>query len=310
MNIFKNTTLFKRRLVEKIICLIGAIVLFLYVSGEEENTVEYTVPIKIKNISEKLSVSRISSKQTTVILRGPSKSFSIVPLEIEAFIDATNAPEGQHKYNVVISGKMPKNIKYTFTPSYVDVMFEPVIAKRVPVKANITSKLPLGVVIDEYKIDPGYIEISGAKSIVDNISFLYTEPFELSQTNENFSLTLSVMSEDELKLGTDKINVHFSLTTDVAMKEFKSIEPDIYGLTENLYVKSKPKIKSVILEGVSADIEKLDLTNFSLILNLGGISTPGKYTNIQITENLPEYINMVSIEPKYLTVVIGEIKKK
>lgn len=116
----------------KLICLIMSIILFSYihfdwqVSSPSQNTIEYSMDIKLTNIPSALTIAHIDHKNAIISFSGDKNVLSSVMSDISIYIDVSDATEGVNKYNLSMKNAslLPVDVGFTLTPKYVNITFE------------------------------------------------------------------------------------------------------------------------------------------------------------------------------------------
>ncbi len=159
-----------------VIGLISIIAAFLLAALNNSPTVKTAelpqgVAVSAANLKEGLSANFGSQKRISVIVRAPRQTWEKLKSEdFAASINAEQLAEGTYDVTVAVTSTNPEAKIIRVKPSHVTVTIEPVIRKTVPIVARYTGKAANELVPGDPIIDPEKAEVTGPKSIVDDIS--------------------------------------------------------------------------------------------------------------------------------------------
>ncbi len=153
-------------------------------SGKQLSLISVTTPIDFRNIPENLVLMNASAEKVEVQITGRRRLVSgVQPEQVEAFLDLKGITFGDHQ--LVLnqdSIELPLGLEVVrLTPPAVRVAMEQRVEKRVAVKPTLEGSLPAGYQIDEVNVRPQSVKVSGALSILQATSSLFTEPIDLAK---------------------------------------------------------------------------------------------------------------------------------
>ncbi len=184
-----------RNWIEKLVSLLLAVLLWVYVTGQQKSEMSFTVPLELANIPASVEVVNEPPSYITIRLRGNSRELSSTkPGKIKVILDLKNVKEGTNVYHVSRDQvTLPRGLTVTkINPTKLVIKTEKVIEKKVPVTLDIKGSL------DGYEvnIDPNTVSIKGIKSQVKITKVVKTKPLDLS----NFYLEPGKMVKKSLEL--------------------------------------------------------------------------------------------------------------
>ncbi|NUK31873.1 YbbR-like domain-containing protein [Parageobacillus sp. VR-IP] len=230
----------------------------------------YTVPIKYKDISDKLKVNIQPSTAKVTIREKVSKDFHVGV----AFINKNKVPEGYaveqpvvKPNSVMITGakelidsissvtatvnlegatdtitQESKVIVYDHSGRVLNIHAHPSIvkvtvpikspSKTVPLKINRTGTLPEGVNIVEIKTVPDEVTIFGPKEKIDSIQFIDGLTIHLDEITEDRTLEMAVPLPEGVKsVDPSKVKIHIDVQKEET-KTLKDVPIHVLGLGE------------------------------------------------------------------------------
>ena len=172
MKIIDNKNLFY-----KIFSLVLAVLLWLYVSNQENPLTEqmFTVPLEIRDLSQTLVISEQPSF-VKVRIEGQRQELSTVTTrDIHAFLELEGTDAGLHLMDVNVS--VPgKTRLVAVTPTNINVNVETVAFAQVPVVVSFANENPAkGYMALPVVLNPTRVEISGPQEKLKNIKQVFVE---------------------------------------------------------------------------------------------------------------------------------------
>ncbi len=212
----------------KLLALIFALILWLYVGIEKNPVVEHTiqVPVSIINLAEDKTAT-LSSDTIRLTVRGRETKLSAVnEQDFRAVLDLKNKDVGEHQVDVKING--PSMIKITkLDPEQVSVHIEQREGMRMKVSILRSGTLPEGVTLKNLSVDPGEVFVSGNLNMLSQISSVGVA-VDLSQLTENVDKEVPVVFFDkdgtrieaeEIKAYPSRIHLQATVEQNVIEKE-------------------------------------------------------------------------------------------
>jgi YbbR domain-containing protein len=173
----------------KIVSLVFAVILWFYVNSRGGAEMDVAVPLELKNVPARLVVVGDMIDEVTVRVKGRDRILQeIVSTPIHAVLDLTEAREGDHPYFLDSSAiAVPANLQIIrISPQRILVHLEQRLKKDVPVSVSVYGKPAPGFRIGLVEADPASVRVEGARSIVDPLSQLVTEPIDVTGAQKTF----------------------------------------------------------------------------------------------------------------------------
>jgi YbbR domain-containing protein len=178
--ITKNPTL-------KVISLILAIILWVFVKSKSGGEVGLVVPLEFYRVPASLIVSNVTDEAINVRINGSFMQLQRLPTrEIRARIDLSRARPGTNSFDILPDNfNISKTLDITqISPSSVKVELDRVVDKIVHVKAVVKGRPARGYRITKISVDPPYINLQGARSQLMGLKEVLTEEVDISGLKE------------------------------------------------------------------------------------------------------------------------------
>ncbi|MCP4130450.1 MAG: YbbR-like domain-containing protein [bacterium] len=282
----------------KAACLLCSVALWLYISTTKTGEVKFRIPINIKNLPAKMIVSKQTRKHVVVVLSGKKEQLSNVEVKnIKPYVSLKRPRVDKlTKYSIqleLVKREFPADVKIALTEKTVDIMVEKKSVKKVKIIPKITGTVKEGCIIGRKKILPEYVEISGAKSVIDKIDYIYTE--DVSIDNESSDVVQSV----ELNKEGFNNNIHIK---DTVIKVVVPIMEygELYSLEVPVIIRNvtsdyryrvvTPYVKVYMK---SSEDKKIVVDDIDAFVNIGPVNVKAlmaKMKTVKIRKELPVHI--------------------
>ena len=203
----KNPTL-------KVISLILAIILWIFVKSKSGGEVGLVVPLEFYRVPANLIVTQVTDEAINVRINGSFMQLERLPTrEVRARIDLSRARPGTNSFDILPDNfNIPKTLEVTqISPSSVKVEIDRVVDKVVHVKALVKGRPARGHRITKISVDPPYISLQGARSQLTGLKEVSTEEVDISDLKETVEVEAPLRIADlRLKKAvkrTVKVNV-------------------------------------------------------------------------------------------------------
>jgi YbbR domain-containing protein len=188
--------------------LLSIIIAGLYwgvtVTEEKENK---TIPAEVKftDVKEGYSIVgpdahtkvNVEISATTEVLR------KITSDDIKVVISAKQFKEGPFVYELTENDvTLPSSVTFVnIFPKVLELQLDKNVVKTIPLKPQFTGKLKNGKSILFYEVDPPEVEVYGPRTIVESLKFIPSQPIQLSDKENNFTIpVVPIIDDPELKV--------------------------------------------------------------------------------------------------------------
>lgn len=196
--ITKNPTL-------KIISLILAVILWVFVKSKSGGEVGLVVPLEFYRVPSNVIVTQVTDEAINVRVNGSFMQLERLPTrEIRARIDLSRARPGTNSFDILPDNfNIPRGLEVTqISPSSVKVELDRVMEKVVHVKPTVKGRPARGYRIRKISVDPPYITLQGARSQLTALTEVSTEVVDISGLKETVKIAAPLRIGD-LRLKKD-----------------------------------------------------------------------------------------------------------
>jgi len=174
----------------KLLSLVFALILWMFIMGERHLEVGYTVPLELQKIPKSLIIANQVPSLIDVRISGPrTLLMKVSPNDISITVDLSDLKPGLTTFKRLEERlNLPSGMRVTrVSPSFVDIRLERRKQKKVPIKVVLAGDPDPGYRVVGLRALPDKVSISGAESEIKSISEVMTEPIDLKGVTENFS---------------------------------------------------------------------------------------------------------------------------
>jgi len=238
--------------------------------------IKKTIPIKPENFRLSLGRSLYSSslKYYPKDIRIVGKKINISKVSGIIILDEIRNP-GNYRKNLPVfvvdkDNKQVNNI--TIDPPFISVEYtiRKLPVKKVKIKATFINKLDDNLILKETSINPDSVSISAKPNILKDISYLITEPIDLSKVSNSVKQWKYIFSKEKgVLIDPDRVEV----TLKLSQKEFK---------------------KTIIVNLFSPD-PKLSISPATIEVNIGYFKTkiPNEIYKIKISNENDDPVKII-----------------
>lgn len=174
----------------KITAVVMAVILWFFVTSKGQSEMTLDAAIELKNIPAGIESVNQSATSVSIRVRGQERLLkSVKPSDIHVYVDLSKARKGRGTYYISKDDvKAPSAMTVlNITPSSVSIILEETVKKTVPVHPDINGTPRKGFLVRSIEIKPSEVVIEGAKTEINRVNFLKTEPIYISETDETFT---------------------------------------------------------------------------------------------------------------------------
>lgn len=216
------------------------------VPGEQSTETITNIPVNVYYDTENLVVSGIPSN-VEITLKGPLTHIQSAKAlkNFEVYVNLTKAKVGKQKVKLKVRNLSDK-LTATVNPSSVNVSVQEKITKEFKVEAEFNkSQIEEGHSAGQPVVEPDKVKITGAKSVIDRITYVKAVLEEKNKLRETFK---------------DKANIQV-LDKDLNKLTVK-VEPETVEITIPVTINSKTVPINIVRNGTAPEgvtIESIDI---------------------------------------------------
>lgn len=175
----------------KLLSLLFAIVLWLFIVGEQKLERGFSIPLELKNLPEGMMVTSEVPSHIDVRIIGPRTLLVNQDTEeLSIGVDLKGLKAGVTTFRRLEDRiNLPGGMRVSrLFPSYVDIKLEEVLERNLPVKVVFEGQLPAGLEVAELQLAEQTVTVAGARSEVVKLREIRTEPVVLTDQLETFNV--------------------------------------------------------------------------------------------------------------------------
>lgn len=180
----------------KLVSLVLALMLWMFIMGERRLEVGYRVPLELQNIPKELMVANEVPSLVDVRVSGPrTLQMKVSPNDISIIVDLVDLKPGLTTFKQLEERlNLPSGLRVTrLSPSFIDLKLERIKQKLVPVKVALAGEPLTGFKVHNVRVVPDEVIIEGGETELKSISEVTTEEVNLNGVNEGFSLIVPLV---------------------------------------------------------------------------------------------------------------------
>jgi len=232
----------------KLLSLLLAFILWAIIYNSKTGELKFRVPLTFSNLSSKLVVSKKSSPYIIAIVKGKNDYLkSVSSKNLKAVVDLRKVSLNTYKkYFVKLErNDLPENIQISLKNNYVKLLVEKKITKKIKITPDITGTVKTGTLLGKIRITPEYINITGAQSLLKNISSISTSEISIDGKSEDIKTDVLIKKIDGKSIKYSETNVKIFIPI-ISYAEVKIITTPIIiknSLNPYLYTIKEKKVK-------------------------------------------------------------------
>jgi YbbR domain-containing protein len=219
----------------KVLALLLAIILWVYVMNEQNPPVEQTANIKleVRNVSTGLAVTE-SPDTIKIRFRGPRGILAGLRVQdISVYVDATGQVEGDHALTVKTA--LPNALEIIeVSPGTANIKLERQISRQFNVVPKFSGVPTPGTVINTTVISPSAVTVTGPRSKVDAVEAILV-PIDVNGLNRNISQEGTPRAYakngavlEQLSINPGKVQIEITILQGILAKVV-DIKPVVFG---------------------------------------------------------------------------------
>lgn len=265
-----------KNLAAKILCMIMAIVLWMYVMNEQNPPLEasFTIPLEVKNLASNYTLID-APESVKVKVRGVRSVIATISAnDISAYIDLKGVSDGRQQ--VKIMAVVPPSVELVdVTPDKASLRIDVTTSRQIPVEVRYTGNLPENVAMGKVAITPDAVTVDGPKSLLDAIDKAVVQ-INMSNRSADFAGNFNVVVVNKESKELEGISVSPLEVTVAAQliaidKKYVEVKPTFTGgLPAGMVIKQlivdPPRVE---LTGPKALVDTIDVVTTEPIMVSG-----------------------------------------
>jgi YbbR domain-containing protein len=295
----------------KIISLLVALLLWLYVTAQQAQMQGFKVPLELENIPDSLTVMQEVPPAVDVTVSGTKSDLLKLRFfsKMRAVVDCSAQKRGTVSMPLSAANlRIPRDVRpgevSIESPRSLVLTFEPVVRRYVPVQAAFAGELGKDLTFAAPPvIVPDRVLVSGASSAVAGVSSVSTEEIALPVKPGKISREVAIsLGGRRAAAVPPKVLVEVEVSRR-AVRTFESVTPTVLQADEDLTVEYAPRVASVTVEGPEDLVKNLQPDEVSIVLNIT-MRKPGSY-RVRPDVIVPQGIEKYSLDIEAFDVTLA-----
>lgn len=299
----------KRKIITISLIFTFSVLLWIFISFSGEFLININLPIEIIDIPSDLAISSISEQNVNLSLKG------------NGWILAQHTFGRDPKFNISSPKKIGKEAVSTknsvnlnnwlsstlqimeITPDKVLINIEKLQTKRVEIVPLISLSFKPGYgLVSNLILDPDSVDISGPKSIIEDINFINTKSKYLTKLDSYQTINLELIHPNFTIISANKCSVSFEVQK-IVDKTFENLTVETINMPSGYEVLLSPNKVNIILRGGINLLSKMKKEDIKVYIKFQQAvnDTVGA---LEPTIELPEFTSLVDLKPSSLEYII------
>lgn len=300
---------FRRRLGEKLFATVCAFVLWFFVNAGERETQVMPFPVELRNLPERsMQTNPDKVDAVSVRLNGPGPLLASLDTKRSPIVLDLSRAEIGTDFRLKIRDEMirvPRGVRILdVEPSRVPIRLERVKRTSVPVKLAPVGEPRDGYTVQSLKASPDKVQVSGPASLVDRLTALETEPFDLTDLAASAQKTVGFVRADQLSVKPETVVVDINVGVVMTTREFKRLPVEVRNVDQPFQL--RPPRVNLTVRGPQRIVQSLTLEESAVYVD-GGSYEPGEHM-VEAEVTLPAGVDVVKRDPPVIRLEILEPK--
>lgn len=282
----------------KLISLILAILLWDNIQTSINRDLALKLPLEFKNLPVNYIVTD-APKTITVVFSSEGYIDANLTMSTKAVIDMKHISLGVNQIYISKSSiKAPAKLKIKkITPRMVKIRIDEKKVKTIPIKPVIVGAAAKGFFLSDYWTVPKTVRISGPAAELTKISYIRTEPVNISQMDETISKIVGLEVEDKPHIEI-QLNKPVKIVLSVIEKQIeKTITETIEGYNKKIYTLEPAKV-DISISGKYRIIKNITDKDIFVFVKIKSTRLRGKAT---VLYTAPKGVEVLSVSPSFVT---------
>ncbi len=264
----------------KLLSILLASLVWLFVMGEEHSERSYTVPVQISRLAEGLVLLNEEDYVVEVRVSGPRGILNnLADDDFTATLDL--APYGKGEVDVPIPKeaiRAPKGVSVTrIRPATIRVHLDSVVEKEIPLKAVVHGQPAAGYEVRAVHLEPPSLRLTGPESLLAQITEIPTTPIDVTGLTGDATLPVKVDFQRHLVSWPPRpLLAQVSVAPHMVSRSLP-VEAEIHGKVRTGYAVSKVVVEppEVVVRGPQRVVQGLTR------LNAGTVEVGGRHRSVR-----------------------------
>lgn len=296
----------------KLICLIAAILIYVFYKASLIDSKTFIVPLQV---IENGTVTCVEEPKSTIkiVVRTDSENMGSIHYEDFSASINLNYLTKSETANVPVKINFPSSyltlepFEVRSEPETIKVKVEKKDLAYIKLNPIFIGEPAHGYQVSGVTIEPEYVEVSGAESVLNATEYINTNAIDISNARTEIDKAVTPIEiNNQLKiLNKGPYSVKVTFEAKLMEKEYESVPVYVNGLWPDFKVEGNIEPVKVILEGAVNALETYEIPSNCIVVDVTEISEPGVYelplttyfaNNITVKEISAEKVNITIVK--------------
>jgi hypothetical protein len=296
----------------KIGAILIALFLWFHAVTEQEYEVRREVPVQVIGIPGDLILAQPIPENASIRLRGKGKQL-IIPYfsPIRVLVPAAGAEKGPLSVplsgeNVDVAHGNGAALTDIISPRRIELSFDSLVRKRVPVRSRITLEPLEGYVqVGSITFSPDSVLVAGPAQFVNSITSVQTESLSYSGVKKPITDQVPLVDPEGFNVTCIPHQIEAgSQVQRLVQRTVEDIPVTLTNIPRGLSARLEPGTLSVTISGGEEYLNTLTRDSFSAFADYGRTRRRAG-TRINARINLPPEVELIGASPQTFKVVTG-----
>lgn len=310
MNIKKLTEPLLEDWAQKVLCLVLAIVIYVFHIVATLDRKSFTVPLKVEAQGLMMPNSDVP-RYVKITVRSTAENMPVITsagfsaaLKLNDFTEAGSVSV---PVSVSISPELMllDPLEYSVTPDTINLTLDSREIAYIPVKPALSGEVEHGYMISQLEANPSTVKVIGPASVLNKVTHIDTKKVIVSGAAKTFSKETKV-DNINAKLNVEaEGDIRVTVTVQPASdtRSFSGIVPALTGLSESLEVVGDVPAVTLRLAGTVPVLEGYSYTEKTVTADCSEIQEPGTY-DIPVFVRVPANLSLVEKSPETISITV------
>jgi YbbR domain-containing protein len=302
---------FTRNLSLKLLSLIIAFGLWTFVNfGERDAEESLQVPLELRNIPVDLMITSPRVNFIDVRVSGPRTLLGRIDKDrLVIGLDLNGVRPGPALFRLGADlFNLPRGVQVVrINPAQVTIELEAVAQKSVPVRLHLTGRPSPDLVVEDVKVSPETVVVSGPQSDIQSIDSVTTEPLDLTNAEAGTierELPLEAVGE-YVSLSAPRVAAQVRVDEVEVTRELRRVPIEVRNTTYR--VRLRPETIQLTLRGPKRLVADLEPSLVPVYIDAGREGVGER--QVKPTVELPTGVDLVAMEPNAVRLTLSSQRR-
>jgi YbbR domain-containing protein len=270
-------------LLQKLLAISFAFIIWFFAPTMDRQSlteIQFFVPVTYINLPKNLEIVSRPLQSISISIEIAKSELQIVhPSLFQAVIDLEKAMPGTMEFSITNrSLKIPDHARIIqISPDSLELTFEEIIEKRLPIKPVFIGELATGFVLEKVMMIPEKVTVKGPISILTSIEQLETKAISIDNVDNDIDLLVQIAFPDRISAVEPK-PPYYAAKLQVGSEPIERRYLNVpIGIVNQTYVtRINPRQFNVVLRGPRSILQNFERQDIQAFIDLKDY-TPGTY---------------------------------